>query len=1385
MKKKLMALFLSVALLVTMLPAGMASAAYFTDVAAGDWFVDEVNYVSSYGLMQGTGNGKFSPEAKTTKGMAVLILWRMAGCPVGYGRTSYADVTAGEFASAIDWAVCANLITPVNAAKFGQNDPITREDLALLYFNYIQYMDYDVWGGANISSFADSTKVSGKAYAAMCWAVGTGIIRGKVGVLDPQGTTTRAELAAIVGRFHALKEGGLFGDGTHTVTYYVNDNTDTIYYAESVVPGEGIGVPAVPYREGYDFLGWFTDSGCRMRYNFGHPVYEDLSLYAGWAERHVAPPTSSGPSTITVHITNDGYDASTSAFATQTESVALTGMVSGGKAVKYLVSYVNYQNSGGYMELPGTESFSAQIPLSIGTNTVSVTAVDENGATVTKDVYINRTSTEVKFAETLKLADAEDFSRLDSDFIACWVDDNGTEAENDDTIVILTKDDGLLLGQINAGLLTQGETYMIPQNDYFVTGFTGVYECHRAPRGLNENYPLALYPDAGYEELIFSYPNFGDLFSGDVSLDFSQGFNTEDPIAFVLSPDGTPVTPAEVSVEDSPSPMRFAMRREADKKYPRKGWQPQELAKNALPTLKVTFDRYDRANIDLEWDDTVIYDRDGVDTAGIDDPDSMRIAGQFGVNNLKYTSGMEWHPNFIPWEFDILPQQIINKLEYDFGGEITVKGGLSVNTSGLVKALNDGFDNKNEFWGMSVSGVDNLKSKWVIGVVGLNLIPPSATTGTSIKDQAVKSTLSPSLVLVLFIDMDGNLTVEGSMTFGYETNVVKGYNIQKNGYTGSYGSQNQNRSDKHYNIGFDRTLDVYDENDGHFKLSFGGKVEATADVGLGVGAGLMISSVIPAMMDGEIFYRASGLVEGEIQFLPNFDLNGYAGIYHGIGAQSDLAAKLFIETKIGDAGFDVKKHFEHMFWEQTKSTSFLNGKVFVADDDGDNTNNAVIAGADVKLKKNDTGKIWTTTTDNNGFYTFNSIPDGPYTLTVSKDGYDTYTNSNLIFSKKLEDNHIYLNETADLDGQCSLSGKITIADEDTDQTNNLPLAGCQVYIRRNDGAYTASATTDANGNYKLTELPAGNYSITISKTGYITVYAQVAIADNIQNYYNAMVEAISEEYQGVGGASGNIYDAVTGDKVAGLTLRVRGGINNSIDTVIATTKTNANGKYSFDNLPAGNYTVEIVDERTLSAGENRYSTSYFTIKVLGGKDIGDQHGHVTNLLSSDQLRIVLKWGQRPYDLDSHLVGPTSNGGEFHVYYSDKTHYENGTRMADLDLDDTSSYGPETTTIYNPVSGEYVYLIHDYTNRRSESSMEMANSGAYVEVYLGNSTVAAYTFHVPVEDGTLWTVFSFNPDTGDITPINTMSYEDYSGDVGVTNSVSAYALRRYEPEKETN
>jgi uncharacterized protein YfaP (DUF2135 family) len=240
---------------------------------------------------------------------------------------------------------------------------------------------------------------------------------------------------------------------------------------------------------------------------------------------------------------------------------------------------------------------------------------------------------------------------------------------------------------------------------------------------------------------------------------------------------------------------------------------------------------------------------------------------------------------------------------------------------------------------------------------------------------------------------------------------------------------------------------------------------------------------------------------------------------------------------------------------------------------------------------------------------------------------------------------------------------------------------------------------------------------------------------------------IDTGHSGTGTISGTIVDAFNGQGVEGVTINLRSGINVTTGPIAATGATLSGGSYSFTDLAAGHYTAE--------ASKSGYTNAYFTVICIGGTTTGNQQGSITPIIQAGQTRIILSWGEEPSDLDSHLTGPTPDSSRFHIYYSNETYAVNDIIYADLDLDDTDSVGPETTTIYQQISGVYRFSVHDYSNKSSSESNALSISGAQVKVYRGDGLIA--TFNVPVnQGGTLWTVFELNGNT--ITPINAMSYE---------------------------
>lgn len=215
------------------------------------------------------------------------------------------------------------------------------------------------------------------------------------------------------------------------------------------------------------------------------------------------------------------------------------------------------------------------------------------------------------------------------------------------------------------------------------------------------------------------------------------------------------------------------------------------------------------------------------------------------------------------------------------------------------------------------------------------------------------------------------------------------------------------------------------------------------------------------------------------------------------------------------------------------------------------------------------------------------------------------------------------------------------------------------------------------------------------------------------------------------------------------------GASVTIGTQTATT--NSQGVASFSNLAEGIVSI------AASASNYTAALQTATLGCTGTNNVTmalSPAAGTTGGLTSGQFRVILTWGQNPSDLDSHLTGPdTTDPNRWHVYYSNKSAGD----ICGLDVDDQTSYGPETVTCPRTSStgitlrpGIYRYSVHHYTG-----SGTIGASGASVRLEFGNGTVYTYT---PPESGftgskDVWTVFELTANTDgtvSVAPVNTIS-----------------------------
>ena len=202
--------------------------------------------------------------------------------------------------------------------------------------------------------------------------------------------------------------------------------------------------------------------------------------------------------------------------------------------------------------------------------------------------------------------------------------------------------------------------------------------------------------------------------------------------------------------------------------------------------------------------------------------------------------------------------------------------------------------------------------------------------------------------------------------------------------------------------------------------------------------------------------------------------------------------------------------------------------------------------------------------------------------------------------------------------------------------------------------------------------------------------------------------------------TGIISNSTNGLPIPGATV--------AVGTVSATT--NASGVYTIPNAPSGTQTVTTsavgfstrTDPVPIAAGA---TTTFSTTLVPVGP--------------TGNLTILLNWGAAPADLDSHLTGPTTTGGRFHVFFG----APNPVPYASLDVDDVDGFGPETVTV-TPLSGNFVPGTYSFFVVNFSTTPEFDVSAARITVFQGGAQLAQFQVSAATGNPALdiWSVFSF-------------------------------------------
>jgi hypothetical protein len=175
----------------------------FSDVKSTDWFYSAVKFANQNELFEGTTATTFAPSTLMTRAMLAAVLYRLESKPAVTGSNSFKDVKSGQwYTDAVIWANTSGIVNGYGGGLFGTSDEVTREQMAVIMYNYAKYKGYDVTKTADLKAYTDRAGISSWALAAMQWANAEEFITGRTTTtIVPGGASSRAEVASFLMRF--------------------------------------------------------------------------------------------------------------------------------------------------------------------------------------------------------------------------------------------------------------------------------------------------------------------------------------------------------------------------------------------------------------------------------------------------------------------------------------------------------------------------------------------------------------------------------------------------------------------------------------------------------------------------------------------------------------------------------------------------------------------------------------------------------------------------------------------------------------------------------------------------------------------------------------------------------------------------------------------------------------------------------------------------------------------------------------------------------------------------------------------------------------------------------------------------------------------------------
>lgn len=344
------------------------------------------------------------------------------------------------------------------------------------------------------------------------------------------------------------------------------------------------------------------------------------------------------------------------------------------------------------------------------------------------------------------------------------------------------------------------------------------------------------------------------------------------------------------------------------------------------------------------------------------------------------------------------------------------------------------------------------------------------------------------------------------------------------------------------------------------------------------------------------------------------------------------------------------------------------------------------------------------------------------------------------------------------------------------------LVGAEVTLAAADGTQIGTVTTDADGDWSLpvygTTLLGNDVVALAHAEGYAEGRATFEV--NLVSPQSHLLRAgPMQEWQAterrlpalrlaldapVATVTGRLFDATTGAAVDGVSLILQHGWNAPVgEAALDQAVTADDGAFRLEANVPGLYTV-------YAAGDDSWASTRFPAFLTGGG--GTVVGLVSTPIEVDQARAAVRWGEAPFDLDLHLSAPLAGGaagedgtGQYHVWAGDPAHPVRATDedyVARMERTDDDGRGPETVFVRSLSDrGELRLSVFDNDNRSDAENLELAGSGATLQVWFGED----YPRYHSVSPGVVATLW--RPVAIDVADATTYAVEQYV--VGVAPS----------------